>query len=382
MLVGMPAGLVLSHDALQTQLARRQRGYGRSPRQQLEQDIAVITSGVRHGTTLGSPIALRIRNDDHRNWDAAMAVWPTHEQQGNWRDRPTALVRPGHADLGGMARGAFSELRPVLERASARETAARVAIGALAQQLLESLGVFVRAHVVQVGDVQTTGDIDHTTVDWSSRESSSMGCLDVDIDHAMMAAVDEARAARDTLGGVIEIIVLGLPPGLGGYATSAERIDGRLAGAAMSVQAMKAVEFGAGMRVASARGSDLHDAMHVAGEGVPDQGMGVGRLTNNAGGVEGGMTNGAPLVMRVAMKPLPTLMQPLASVDLATGERAQAHAERSDTCAVPAAAVVLEAAIAFEIACVIREQFGMSAMVDLTAAWGAYCDRVAYPRSS
>ena len=379
--VGMPSGLMVSHDALQAQLARRQRGYGRSPRQQLERDEAVVTAGVRHGITLGSPIAVRISNRDHANWSAAMSVWPTSHEQGSWRDRPTALVRPGHADLGGMARGAFAELRPVLERASARETAARVALGTIAQQLLEYLGVFVRAHVVQVGSIHA-GSIDNpAAVDWSMRDSHSMGCLDAQADASMVAAVDAARTDRDTLGGVIEVVAWGLPPGLGGYETSAERLDGRLAGAAMSVQAMKAVEIGRGMQSAGIPGSALHDAIHPTGHGIADQGMGVGRPTNNAGGIEGGMTNGAPIVMRVAMKPLPTLMQPLESVDLASGESARAHAERSDTCAVPAAAVVLEAVVAFELACVVREHFGMPALVDLDQAWNAYCERVSFPRS-
>jgi chorismate synthase len=380
-LVGMPSGLMLDAALIEQQLARRQGGYGRSPRQRLEQDSATITGGVRHGCTMGGPISLRIANRDHANWDHAMSVWPTESLQGNWRDRPIALPRPGHADLAGMARGAFTELRPVLERASARETAARVAVGAIAQQLLGHLGVHVCAHVRSVGDVDAPGNPPSAPTEFAVLDSRQMRCLDAAADARMVAHVDEVRARRDTCGGVVEVIVYGLPPGLGGYVTARERLDGRLAGAAMSVQAMKGVEFGAGMELARRAGSAAHDEIWPCEDshGSARHGMGITRRTNHAGGIEGGMSNGAPVVLRIAMKPLPTLMQPLASVDLAHGEPAVAHAERSDTCAVPAAAVVLEAVIALEVAAVIREHFGMQALSDVSAAWNSYCERVAYP---
>lgn len=377
-MTGLPSGLAISQAFVDAQLARRQAGYGRSPRQKLERDRAEVTAGIRHGRTLGGPVALTIPNRDHANWDAAMSVWPTERSQGNWRDRPTSLVRPGHADLGGMARGDFNELRPVLERASARETAARVAAGALAQALLAPLGIDVLGHVVRIGDVASGLTADPSVLDRAVLDRSEVRCADPHVAAAMTAEIDAAKADRDTLGGVVEVVVRGCPPGLGGYATTAERLDGRLAGAALSVQAMKAVEFGDGFALAALRGSAAHDEIEPA-NGDRDHGMGAFRRTNHAGGVEGGMTNGAPVVLRVAMKPLPTLMRPLGTVDLATGEATDAHAERSDTCAVPAAAVVLEAAIAFELARVVRESFGMQAFTDVQAAWQAYCTRVRFP---
>lgn len=373
---GLPSGLRLDREHLNSQLARRQQGYGRSPRQRIETDVAHVTTGVRHGVTMGGPIAMQISNADHANWDRAMSVWPTDDEQGNWRDRKISLPRPGHADLGGMARGGFDDLRPVLERSSARETAARVACGALAQQFLADLGIAVWAHVRSIGaastDIEAPGD-GVASSGWSRVVESELCCLDPQAEAAMVAEIDAAKAERDTLGGVIEVVAFGLPPGIGGYATAREKLDGRLAGAAMSVQAMKGVEFGDGFAVAAKRGSQAHDQMHPQELG---QGMGVTRPTNHAGGIEGGMTNGAPIVMRVAMKPLPTLMRPLDSVDLATGQPTKAHAERSDVCAVSAAAIVLEAAVAFELATVIRMQFGAQFMNDVRDGMQAYRDRV------
>lgn len=389
---GLPSGLAIDQGFLAAQLARRQAGYGRSPRQRLETDVAHVVGGLRHGRTMGSPVALRVDNRDHANWSAAMAPWPTDEQQGNWRDRPITLPRPGHADLGGIARGGFEEdgLRPVLERASARETAARVAGGALAQCFLAELGIRVRGHVRRVGDAASARPTpDELDPAWDALDTSYGRTVDSEADLAMVAEIDAAKAARDTLGGIVEVVVWGCPPGIGGYATTRERLDGRLAGAALSVQAMKAVEFGDGLALGSLRGSEAHDEIHpfdqAAGAAAPpgalggDQGMGVTRRTNHAGGIEGGMTNGAPIVVRIAMKPLPTLMRPLASVDLATGEAAAAHAERSDVCAIAAAAVVLETVVAFALAQTLREQFGSQSMADVSASYVAYRERVAYP---
>lgn len=394
---GLPSGLGVHREYIDAQLRRRQAGYGRSPRQRIEHDRIEVTGGVRHGRVLGGPVAMQVANRDHASWDAAMAVWEGDALQGNWRDRVLTVPRPGHADLGGIARGDFSGdgLRPVLERASARETAARVAAGALAELLLAELGIVVRAHVRAVGAVGSAAPVPaELDPAWATLDGSQLRCLDPTVDARMVEEVDAARADRDTLGGVIEVVAYGCPPGIGGYATSKERLDGRLAGAVLSVQAMKSVTIGCGDEAASQRGSAAHDEMQPmagaadratglrAGAGAVggDQGMGVTRATNRAGGIEGGMSNGAPIVVRAAMKPLPTLMRPLATVDLATGSAATAHAERSDTCATAAAAVVLQAAVAFELATVIREQLGAQALADVLAAWVAYRTRVCYPQ--
>jgi chorismate synthase len=376
-IAGMPAGLPIDHAAVDRQLARRQAGYGRSPRQRIETDTAQVTAGLRHGRTLGSPIAIQIANRDHGNWSNAMDPWPTDEPQGNWRDRAITLPRPGHADLAGVARAGFTDVRNVLERASARETAARVAAGACAQQLLEQLGIQVRAHVRAIGGVATEVEVPGAD-DWAALDDSELLVLESDAEQRMIGRIDEAKAERDTLGGVIEVVAYGVPPGIGSYTSGSERLSSRLAAVTMGVQAMKAVEVGDGFALAARPGSTAHDEMVPALDGR-SQGMGVVRHTNHAGGLEGGMANGAPIVLRVAMKPLPTLMRPLASVDLDSGEPAQAHAERSDVCAVPAAAVVLQSVVAFELAAVVREQFGMQRWGDIEAAYDAYLARVGYP---
>ncbi|MCW2923387.1 MAG: aroC, partial [Thermoleophilia bacterium] len=275
----------------------------------------------------------------------------------------------------------------VLERASARETAARVAGGAVAQLLLAQLGVRVRGFVRQVGAARVEGDApDEASAAWTTLDEAQLRTFDPEVDARMAAEVDAARAAKDTLGGAVEVVAWGLPPGVGGYTTGASRLDGRLAGAALAVHAMKAVSIGDGEGLAGLLGSEVHDEMAPAADATGavgavggDQGMGVTRRTNRAGGIEGGMTNGAPVVVRVVMKPLPTLMRPLGTVDLSTGAAAVAHAERSDTCAIAAAAIALEAAVALEVARVLREQFGAQALVDVLDAFGRYCDRVRYP---
>lgn len=387
---GLPSGLALDRTFIDAQLARRQAGYGRSPRQRIETDRVEMSGGLRHGVTMGGPLAMHIANRDHASWNAAMSPWPTDELQGNWRDRPIHVPRPGHADLGGIARGAFDDdgLRPVLERASARETAARVAAGAVAQQLLALLGIRVRGFVRQVGDARLELQTPHERdAAWARLDATELRTIDVDADARMVAEVDAARAERDTLGGEVELVAWGLPPGIGGYVLGSERLDGRIAGALLAVHAMKSVSIGDAADLRAARGSQMHDEMHPVGAraGVDagavggDQGMGITRTTNRAGGIEGGMTNGAPLVVRVVMKPLPTLMRPLATVDLSTGEAAVAHAERSDACAIAAAAVALECALAFELARVLREQFGSQAIIDVVDAFERYRDRVRYP---
>lgn len=390
-LTGMPAGLTIERSWINQQLARRQSGYGRSDRQRIESDEVVVTAGIRHGVTLGSPIAVQLTNRDHAaNWNAVMNPWSTDEKQGNWRDREIHVPRPGHADLAGIARHDYpSGLRNVLERASARETAIRVAAGAIAQQLLAELGIRVRAWVRATGavslDIKTPAE-EHAC--WDNLDCTKMRTVNLDADQQMLEQVDAAKRAKDTVGGEVEVIVWGLPPGLGGFATNLERLDGRLARVALSVHAMKGIYIGDAHLRSAGFGSKAHDEIYpvsdalegvCAGDLGGDQGMGVTRLTNYAGGLEGGMTNGAPVVMHTLMKPLPTLMRPLDTVDLQTGQPATAHAERSDTCAISAAAIVLECAVALEIAAVIREQFGGPAFSDVTAAFASYKQRVLYP---
>lgn len=380
---GLPSGLAITADRIDSALGRRQRGYGRSPRQKMEQDTARVTSGIRHGVTLGSPIAMHITNRDHANWDSAMSVWPTSTEQGNWRDRPITVPRPGHADLGGVAQHGFMtgggeyDARNVLERASARETAARVAAGSLSLQFLNALGIQVRSRVRAIGSARSALETPPTAGGWEHVESSEVGCLDAPAEAKMIAELDAAKAKRDTLGGEVEVVVYGLPPGFGSYARPDYRLDALLARAAVAVQAIKAVEIGDGFAISRQPGSAVHDQMYPD-LGAASQGMGVTRSTNRAGGVEGGMSNGAPLVVRAFMKPLPTLMQPLDSVDFNNHEPVQAHAERSDVCAVPAAAVVLEFEVAHVVAQVLRRVFGMPALADIQHAFNAYCERVAY----
>ena len=330
---GLPAGLVLDREAIDADLHRRQQGYGRSPRQRIEQDTVEVLAGLRHGRTLGTPLALLVRNRDHENWSWGMSPWPPEGEPSGKGSKPVTLPRPGHADLAGALKYGLGDVRDALERASARHTAAIVAAGAAAKALLRELGVTVEGRVL--------GD------DLEQR-------------------VDEARADRDTVGGVVEVRAAGVPPGLGSYATKEERLDGRLAATLMGTQAVKGVEIGDGFALAELRGSQAHDEIEP----------GLGRTTNRAGGLEAGISNGEEIVVRAAMKPLPTLMKPLASVDLATGEPAQALVERSDVAAVEALAVVAEAAVAFELARAAREKFGGDALGDFIAAHKSYVERL------
>jgi chorismate synthase len=337
-LSGLPAGLVLDHDAIHADLRRRQQGYGRSPRQQLEHDEVEVLAGLRHGRTLGTPLALVVRNRDHKNWAWGMSPWaPEGEPEGKGT-KPVTLPRPGHADLAGAQKFGLADVRDALERASARQTAVSVAAGAVAKALLAEIGVAVR------GEARAEAGADEIEV-------------------------EEARAERDTLGGVVEVRAQGVPPGLGSYAAKEERLDARLAAALMGIQAVKGVEIGEGFGLAGLRGSEAHDEI------VRDEG-GLHRTSNRAGGIEGGVSNGEELVVRAAMKPLPTLMQPLASVDLETGEPGEALVERSDVSAVEALAVVAEAAVAWELARAAREKFGGDALGDFLAAHKAYLERI------
>jgi chorismate synthase len=337
-LAGLPAGLVLDRGAIDADLRRRQQGYGRSPRQQLEQDEVEVLAGLRQGRTLGTPLALVVRNRDHKNWAWGMSPWPPAGAPEGKGTKPVTLPRPGHADLAGAQKFGLEDVRDALERASARQTAIAVAAGAVAKALLAEIGVTV------TGEARAEAGADETEV-------------------------DEARAERDTLGGVVEVRAQGVPPGLGSYATKEERLDARLAAALMGIQAVKGAEIGEGFELAGLRGSEAHDEI------VRDE-RGLHRTTNRAGGIEGGVSNGEEIVVRAAMKPLPTLMQPLASVDLRTGEPGEALVERSDVSAVEALAVVAEAAVAWELARAAREKFGGDAMGDFVAAHKAYLERI------
>src|SRR3989454_10312749 len=334
---GLPAGLTLEKAAIDADLHRRQQGYGRSPRQQIEQDEVEVLAGLRHGRTLGTPLALVVRNRDHVNWDWGMSPWPPEGEATGKGTKAVTLPRPGHADLAGALKYGLADVRDALERASARHTAVIVAAGAVAKALLREIGVEVEGRVL--------GD------DLEQR-------------------VDEARAERDTVGGVVEVRARGVPPGLGSYATKEERLDARLAATLMGTQAVKGVEIGDGFALARLRGSQAHDEIQR------DEKRGLYRETNRAGGIEGGVSNGEEIVLRAAMKPLPTLMKPLASVDLQTGEPADALVERSDVSAVEALAVVAEAAVAFELARAAREKFGGDALGDFVAAHRAYLERI------
>ncbi len=337
-LTGLPAGLALDRDAIDADLRRRQQGYGRSPRQQLEHDEVEVLAGLRHGRTLGTPIALVVRNRDHKNWAWGMSPWPLEGEPEGKGTKPVTLPRPGHADLAGAQKFGLEDVRDALERASARQTAVSVAAGALAKALLAEIGVAVR------GEARAEAGADESEV-------------------------EEARAERDTLGGVVDVRAQGVPPGLGSYATKEERLDARLAAALMGIQAVKGVEIGEGFGLAGLRGSEAHDEI------VRDD-RGLHRTSNRAGGIEGGVSNGEEIVVRAAMKPLPTLMQPLASVDLETGEPGEALVERSDVSAVEALAVVAEAAVAWELARAAREKFGGDALGDFLAAHKAYLERI------
>ncbi len=344
-LTGLPAGLRLDRAAIDADLRRRQLGYGRSPRQQLETDTVEVLSGLRQARTLGTPLTLVVRNLDHKNWTWGMNPWEPEGEPHGKGVKPVTLPRPGHADLAGVLKYGHEDVRNSLERASARHTATHVAAGAVAKALLATIGISVAGRPLEIGGARG--------------------------DDGMREATDGARKDRDTLGGIVEVVAEGLPPGLGSYAEKSDRLDARLAFTLMGIQAVKGVEVGDGFALARVRGSEAHDEIDP----------GLVRRTNHAGGLEAGITNGEPLVVRAAMKPLPTLMKPLDSVDLETGEAAQALVERSDVQAVEALAVVAEAAVAWELACSARDKFGGDAIVDFVGAHRAYLERIQWPRT-
>jgi len=358
-LEGLPSGLLIDPAAIDAQLRRRQGGFGRGGRMKIEKDQAQFTAGVRHGCTLGSPIALQIANRDHKNWQEIMGPFTVAPDPAK---RVVHTPRPGHADLAGGAKHRFTDLRNVLERASARETAARVAVGSIARQFLEFFGVQVCGHTRSIGPVQVDLRIpqDLALESIASRAAENdLAMLDGSLYDDAVAEITAARKAGDTVGGVVEVIVSGLPPGLGSHVHWDRKLDGRLAQAVCSIPAVKGVEIGAAFEDAKRRGSVVHDPVSGSSEG------GWSRTQNCAAGLEGGITNGEPVIIRAAMKPLSTLMKPLATIDIATGEAAKAAVERSDVCAVPACGVVVEAMVAFVFADAWLEKFGADCMADI-----------------
>src|SRR3954453_12076599 len=366
---GLPAGLELAPEDLDRDLARRQLGHGRGGRMKIESDRAEVTSGIRHGKTLGSPIALRIQTRDYANWEERMNPWPVEAEVAE-----VHLPRPGHADLAGVQKYGHRDVRNVLERASARETAARVAGGALAKGFLRALGVEVFSHVLRITGVEAPLREPLTPADFAGVDASPVRCLDSLASRAMVQEINRLRKANESLGGVFEGRAFGLVPGLGSHVSWEERLDGRLAQALMSIQAMKGVAIGGGFDLAGVPGSEAHDEIFY------DEQRGFYRETNRSGGLEGGMTTGEPLVCRVAMKPLPTLTKPLRSVDIATREPAQALRERTDSAVVPAAGVVGEAMVAFVLASAYRTKFGGDHIDDVREALGRYEERIGWLR--
>ncbi len=360
-IAGVPAGLPLTEDQIAVDLARRQKGYGRGRRQKIEQDRAEIVSGVRHGLTLGSPISLTIQNRDWVNWTEAMSVEPVDKEI----EKVTRL-RPGHADLAGTVKYDFDDVRPILERASARETAARVAVGGICKRFLAEFGFGFHSHTVQIGQVEAAIP---GAIDWNAVEESPVRCADAAGADAMVAAIDAAREAGDTLGGVVEGRVTGVPIGLGSHVHWDRKIDGRLAQALMSIHSVKGVEIGGGFGLTRRTGSQVHDVI------LPIEQWTAGpwaRATNNAGGTEGGITDGQEIVVRVALKPIATLPRSLPSADLRTGQEIAAHYERSDVCVVPAAGVIVEAMCAIVLAAAALEKFGGDSLRESLRNFAAY----------
>jgi chorismate synthase len=351
-LEGLPAGMPLVAEDINTELARRQQGYGRGRRMQIEKDTVEILSGVRHGQTLGSPIALVVKNNDWKHWTKIMGADPLLEGQEDEVKRKITRPRPGHADLNGAIKYGHRDMRNVLERSSARETTVRVAAGAVAKQLLSLVGVTLVSHVVEIGGVKASTDSHLSIEELKQRtELSPVRCADPEVEQDMMNAIDNAKKNGDSIGGVVEVIAAGMPAGVGSYVQYDRKLDAKLAAAIVSINAFKGVEFGIGFEAARKPGSEVHDEI------VWDQENGYTRKTNRLGGFEGGMTTGMPIVVRGVMKPIPTLYKPLMSVDIDSKEPFSASVERSDSCAVPAAAVVAENVVAWELANSLIEQF-------------------------
>ncbi len=366
---GLPSNLKLDRKKINEQLARRQKGYGRGGRMKIERDQVEVFSGLRFGKTLGSPLTLSITNRDFENWRSNMDPYEGTDGAGDILTRP----RPGHADLAGALKYHHGDLRNVLERASARETAIRVAVGSTAQQMLTCFGIEVFSHVVEIGGVKRDGPLNLSPEELHRRaEESPVRCADPWVEEQMIREIDRAKEGGDSLGGVFQIMVTGVPPGLGSHVHWDRKIDGRLAGALMSLQAIKGVELGLGFEAASLRGSQVHDEIYYDNSNYK-----YFRKTNGAGGIEGGLTNGETILIQCAMKPIPTLYKPLTSVDMITKESLEAGVERSDVCAVPAASVAGEAIVAWEIACGFREKFGGDSLEEMESAYHNYLKTMA-----
>jgi chorismate synthase len=364
---GMPAGLELDRAALDRDMARRQLGHGRGGRMKIESDAVEIRSGVRHGRTLGSPIAILVANRDYANWEERMNPWPVDADV-----EEVHLPRPGHADLTGLQKFGYRDVRNVLERASARETAARTAAGSIARAFLTAVGVSVHSHVIQVGSVKAPEREDLTPSDFDRVDEDPVRSLDAEASAAMVEEIDRLRKANESLGGSFEVRAFGLVPGLGSHVSWEEKLDGRLAQAIVSIQSIKGVTIGPAWEVAGRLGSEAHDEIFFSAQ------RGYFRETNRAGGLEGGMTNGQPLVVRAAIKPISTLTKPLRSVDTETKQPAEALRERTDSTVVPAAAVVGEAMVCLTLAAAYREKFGGDHIDDVLGALAAYKQRIGW----
>ncbi|WP_028986660.1 chorismate synthase [Thermicanus aegyptius] len=366
-LEGVPSHLSLMAEKVNEELARRQKGYGRGRRMQIEKDQVKFLSGVRHGYTTGAPITLVVENKDFSHWQKVMAAEPVPEEE-EYHERTVTRPRPGHADLNGAIKYGHRDIRNVLERSSARETTIRVAVGAVAKALLQEVGIEMAGHVVMIGGVKGEADPARYTLEEIRRitEASPVRCLDPEAEKRMMARIDEAKENGDTVGGIVEVIVSGVPIGLGSHVQWDRKLDGRLAQAILSIQAFKGVEIGIGFEAAHLPGSQVHDEI------LHDPEKGYTRRTNRAGGIEGGMSTGMPIVVRGVMKPIPTLYKPLQSVDILTKEAFAASVERSDACAVPAASVVAESVVAFEIARALCEKFPCDRLEELQEAVKRY----------
>ena len=371
-LEGVPAGIEVTTDQIARDLARRRLGYGRGARMTFERDEVEIIGGVRHGVTLGSPVAIRVANTEWPKWQTVMAADPVDPEalKGLARNAPLTRPRPGHADLAGMQKYGHTDARPVLERASARETAARVAVGVVAKNLLrQGLGVEIVSHVVEIGGVAIKPGLQPRPEDAERIDADPVRCMDPEASARMVAEIDAAKRDADTVGGVVEVIAYGVPPGLGSHVQWDRRLDARIAGALCSIQAIKGVEIGDAFTQARSRGSKAHDEI------VPTA-TGVRRLTDRAGGLEGGITTGEPVRVRAAMKPISSLTRPLATVDVATGEPATAINQRSDVCAVPAAAVVAEAMLALVLADAAVEKFGGDSLAEIRRNVAGYLENL------
>lgn len=373
-LEGLPAGVEITSKEISQALARRRLGHGRGARMEFEVDELEISGGIRHGLTIGSPIAFRIANSEWPKWVDVMAADPVDPAvlEGRKRNEPLTRPRPGHADLAGMQKYGFDEARPVLERASARETAARVALGAVAAAFIEqTVGAQIVSHVVQIGEVKAQSNELPLFSDTELLDADPVRCFDPEDSKNMVTRIDQAHKSGDTLGGVVEVLVYGLPPGLGSYTHWDRRLDARLAAALMGIQAIKGVEIGDGFESAATPGSQAHDEIFQTDAGLT-------RTTNRSGGTEGGMTTGELLRVRAAMKPISTVPRALQTVDLATGDVAKAHHQRSDVCAVPAAGIVAEAMVALVLADAIIEKFGGDSVAEVRRNVAGYLDNLRF----